>query len=155
MNIIIEGLDGSGKSTLAQFLSLNIGWPIVGSNGPPSSQQQFEERARTFLRASHTIFDRHTIISEHIYGQVRGKSYCFDGHRLRLYTQTYDVRIYCARTPITHIPKMHDTPAHLGMIAEKERAIRDLYERWALQHAQIIYHGNKLQVLRLVKGAII
>lgn len=157
MNIIIEGPDGSGKSTLAEFLSRSLHWPVLHSKGPLADQDEFEERARHYLSCHHTIFDRHTIISEDIYGKARGRTRVFDGHRLRLYSLTQDIRIYSALRPPGqgHVLKAHDTPEHIAMINSRHAFIHEMYEKWALNHAHIIYHGNQIQTLRLVKGAII
>lgn len=157
MNIIIEGPDGSGKSTLAEFLASNLHWPIVHSPGPPASQEEFEGRVRVALTCQRTIFDRHPIISETVYGQVRGRCYAMDCHRLRLYGLSQDVRIFSAFNPpaARHVTKTHDTLDHLELIHRKQQQIALAYAAWAFQHAHVIYNGDVLRTLRLIKGAII
>lgn len=152
MNIIIEGPDGSGKSTLARYLYEHLGWPILSSKGPPANETVFYERVRDFMLRDRHILDRHPVISEEIYGRMRGSCRTTSQDRINLAAQE-NLIVYSALT-LDHEIKGHDTTDHLKMIRVKRESIYCLYERWALNCAHIIYRGDKALTLRLIKGAL-
>src|ERR1700759_2893092 len=71
MAIIIEGHDNSGKSTLAQKLASYIGLRIQESEGPPKSAEEINARVDGYELLRDTLFVRHPVISNSIYGQFR------------------------------------------------------------------------------------
>lgn len=156
MNVILEGPDGSGKSTLARFLSESIGWKIVASKGPTRTYEELNARAHEFLRQTQTIFDRHCIISERIYGTMRG-NVMTDGLVEMAFHMQENLIVYCRGDTILHqIDKDHDTPEHLDMIKKRHADICRLYDDWALRSAHFVYRkGDDMHLLlRAIKGAL-
>lgn len=73
--IVLEGIDSSGKSTLARLLATRYrGWQVVTSEGPAKSADEINDRITRYLEyPPQTIFDRHPLISEAIYGPIFGR----------------------------------------------------------------------------------
>src|SRR5678816_3700544 len=67
-------MDNSGKSTLVAFLASALKCPIQASEGPPKYEGEMETRLARYAELPHdTIFDRHPIVSQSLYGSMRGK----------------------------------------------------------------------------------
>lgn len=156
MNIILEGPDNSGKSTLAEVIARVLNWSIVASEGPTRTPQEFNDRATRFLSLDRTIFDRHCIVSEYIYGTMRGHIMT-DPALERMFYAASHVIIYCrplgAPSLEGHVAKPHDLPDHLALIAAKQSQIHQLYDQWALDHANIFYRKGET-AMRLVRFLI-
>lgn len=76
--LIVEGPDGAGKTTLIQRLSDELGWPVSEkvvdsqTNAMVDLEAWVDENLRRGFQR--TIFDRHRLISEPIYGPIlRGR----------------------------------------------------------------------------------
>jgi predicted HAD superfamily Cof-like phosphohydrolase len=142
MNIVLEGPDASGKSTLASHIQLLINWPIKSTEGPEKFPGEVDERIRRYLTMDNMIFDRHPVISQPIYNRFNGTS-SVDPILTRQFYNTDPLIIYCARDsksfPDHHVIKSHDTNEHIKSIKKHDGEIIQLYEDWAMQHAQFIY----------------
>jgi hypothetical protein len=72
--LVVEGPDGAGKSTLARRLSMELGWPIapkvVDSRTMPLTDMREWVEQNLEAGLQKTIFDRHRLISEPIYGPL-------------------------------------------------------------------------------------
>lgn len=157
MNIILEGPDNSGKSTLAAHIAHVLNWPTVHSTGPASSPAAFDERARAFLGRDQVIFDRHCIVSERIYGAVRGQV-MIDPDLEDLFRLSSKIVVYCRSTDELegHVIKPHDTQEHLSLIARQRRQILHLYDQWALSTAHIIHRKGEAtgRITRFILGEL-
>lgn len=159
MNIILEGSDNSGKSTLAECIARILNWGIVASEGPTRTPQEFNDRATRFLSLDRTIFDRHCIVSEYVYGTMRG-GIMTDPALERMFYAASHVIIYCrslgAPSLEGHIAKSHDRPDHLALIAAKQAQIHQLYDQWALEHAHIVYRKGEtpMRIVRFLSGEL-
>lgn len=139
--IIIEGLDATGKSTLAKQIQDQIGWPIQPSQGPEKYPGEIIKRSEQYLQLpDHTIFDRHPLISQFIYGHLSNKTL----------PPMYLLQQLKARRPFIieahhsnmgeHQLKDHDTPEHLKLIEQREK-LSHLYDQFFLAHfpERVIY----------------
>lgn len=158
MNVIVEGPDGAGKSTLAAFVAQSLGWKIVASVGPTQNVHEFNERARSALCSRHIVFDRHPIVSERIYGNLRGKLMTDPDLERAFYTQDNVLIYYRGRSDdlSNHRAKEHDSLEHLAMIIGRHATICDEYDGWALERAHLIYRrgDNKQNVVKLIQARI-
>ena len=159
MNIIVEGPDGAGKSTLVAFIANWLHWNIVASIGPAQNAREFNDRARLSLAHQCTVFDRHPIISERIYGAMRGNVMTDPVIEQAFYIKN-NIIIYYRGNPYnfaaSHRIKPHDTAEHLLMLDRKHSLICDEYDKWALERAHIIYRRgeSKPLLLELIKGRL-
>lgn len=73
--IVVEGPDGSGKTTLVQHLSTVLRLPVAPRAVSKETEAMTDLKVWTEqnVRAGfqHTIFDRHRLISEFIYGPLK------------------------------------------------------------------------------------
>lgn len=139
MNIVIEGPDATGKSTLARFLSRGLSRPIISSEGREKFPGEINERIRRWGLFDGVIFDRHPCVSQIIYSTFNGTS-SPDPDLVFDFYETRPAIIYCVSTAeLRHITKGHDTPDHLEMVETNSKAIKELYDQWALDYAQFIY----------------
>lgn len=72
--LIVEGPDGSGKSTLCRELSLALDWPVADRVVDKDTNALQDLTAWTEANVNKgfqgTIFDRHRLVSEPIYGPI-------------------------------------------------------------------------------------
>jgi len=142
--IIVEGVDNSGKSTLVNYLASVLDCPVQGSEGPPQYEGEMNDRlARYSHLPANTIFDRHPIISQTIYGTMRSHHDAFQPEWLEwLYGEIKPTIIYCdplERGLEGHRRNTVDTDEHLKQIETGYSLLLSHYRRWALQHAHIFY----------------
>lgn len=149
--IVIEGLDNSGKSTLGTALGGYLGRPVQESEGPPLSSYEINERVMRYRALRNTIFVRHPVTSNAIYGQVRPEG---DPIYADLREQFYAKRpliIYCdagTRGLGAHVVKAHDTEKHLADIENNYNKLLYLYRQWAAEHAHFVYRiGDDMGLL--------
>lgn len=141
MNVILEGPDGGGKSTLAAYLGGALDLRVQQGSGPPKNHQEIEDRLASYLAMDNLIFDRHPAVSQCIYGTLRGETMTasFDRMVEQLYGQK-PLFVYCRATDASrHVVKAGEDPAHIDVINRRYTTLVELYDRWALQHAQLIY----------------
>lgn len=158
MNIIIEGPDGGGKSTLAAFIAKALEWKIIASIGPTKSVEEFRQRTAGILRHDKIVFDRHPLVSECIYGSIRGSVMIDPDAEDYFYECGVNVIVYYRHShPLTnHRLKAHDKPDHIAMVQENHERICALYDAWALEHAHLIFRRDecKSDFLKLLQGRI-
>ena len=149
MNIIIEGPDGSGKSTLVKHLGTLLPLTIQLGDGPEKYPGEIVERAWRYLRMDNTLFDRHPIISQPIYGQFREGSTAIPQELIDHLYRTKPLIIYVHGVAGPHEVKDYDTEEHVAMLGKFEDNIRNAYQEWAPGHASITYsvQGGDLDAL--------
>jgi hypothetical protein len=159
MNVILEGPDASGKSTLAAHLHSQLSpsiWSLHRSGGPPTTHDEWTTRAYEALDKQDTIFDRHPVISESVYGAARGTSPLSAAVTKALYNQS-NVYVYCCVPGLQHEEKPHDSPHHLQLIKSRRLLIEELYTYWAKHHAHLIYRTptDIALITQAIKGIIL
>lgn len=146
MNIVVEGPDNSGKSTLVKYLSRVLRLPVVEGKGPPKSVEEINERVVNYSEYKNVIFDRHPAISNPIYDIARQVEPQIHPDNLKeFFFKTDKIIIFCRgdRTLDTHVVKADENPAHVQMVNDNHRLLCDLYDAWALSHADILYDKNR------------
>lgn len=138
--IIIEGLDATGKSTLAARISELLGWPIQSSEGPEKYPGEIVRRSEQYLNLpNHTIFDRHPLISQFVYGSLANKTlppmYLLQELKRR---NPYIIEAHPGNHG-DHIVKAHDNPEHLDMITKKRNTLHRLYQEFFRLHFPLRY----------------
>lgn len=148
--IVLEGADGSGKSTLAKELSKLTGWPVVGSKGPPRSPDEFVARIEALLaQRARTIFDRHPIISEFIYGGLLRPQIKIPRRLMAKFKSSRPFIIYC-KSPTGELTPQNnpeiDTFQHVSMLQAYHPQILDRYELYFhVKPPQAYYRWNNRQ----------
>lgn len=146
--LILEGLDATGKSYLAKKLSDHTGWPVHPSEGPEKYPGEAIIRMKLYLALPYkTIFDRHPIISQSIYGPLS------NGNSAPPYLLQELKRIrpfIIEASPENkgkHIIKEHDTPQHLKMIKEKREVLKKAYREFLDEHfpTRTVYTFNNTE----------
>ena len=109
MNIILEGFDGTGKSTLAKAIEKDVGLTVYHSDGRPLDRQDYDhrlhERRKFVEHHPNVLFDRHTVISEHIYRNTGGAT--FDDILCEIMACRIEVIVHCTGSVLTVCPE-HD-----------------------------------------------
>lgn len=158
MNIIVEGPDGAGKSTLVALIANSLDWEIAVSPGPTQNERDFNERARNALACQCMVFDRHPIVSERIYGRIRGNVMTDPMHEQAFYVQNNVLIYYRGHEDdlLNHKTKEHDSEQHLKLVFARHATICKEYDRWALERAHLIYRRgeSKPHLLELIKGRL-
>lgn len=156
MNIVVEGPDNSGKSTLVDKLSHVLNMRVLHSDGPVKQQEEMHSRCLAYLNATDTIFDRHCIVSERIYGMMRGHVMLDPVLEGMFYDDQQHLIIYCRNTRglSSHVMKQHDTQQHLTLVSSRHKQICDLYDKWALRHAHLMYRiGDDTKLItKIIEG---
>lgn len=151
MAIIIEGMDNSGKSTLAQVMAEYMGLIVQESEGPPTDEDEINDRADRYERMTDRLFVRHPVISNAIYGQVREEGDIISEGRRMLFYENKHTIIYCdagTRGLGAHVQKAHDTEKHLEDITNNYNKLLYLYRQWAAEHAHFVYRiGDDMDAL--------
>ena len=141
--IIVEGVDASGKSTLVKFLAQALRLPVQGSEGPPHYEGEMEKRIQRYSTLPPTIFDRHPIISQSIYGSMRSHRDTFDSKwHDWLYNEKKPFIIYCdpgERGLTGHVRNTVDTDEHLEQVRISYDTLRLHYRNWAINRAHFFY----------------
>ena len=148
MHIILEGADSSGKSTLAKRLARDFRLLIKISEGPPASQEEYEQRVVRYLGLPpFTICDRHPIISETIYSSVIPERVgCIaPPHHVNLFFDQCPLIIYCRRMNNTLAPQdgPSDTPEHVEQVARHHDDIREEYDDYFEATPHVRYTSTK------------
>lgn len=142
MAIIIEGMDNSGKSTLGIKMANYLELKVQESEGPPLSVEEINERVDRYHLMKDTLFVRHPVISNPIYGQVRPEGDPITEGRRLLFYDAQHILIYCdagQRGLGAHVKKAHDTERHLQDITNHYNKLLYLYREWAAEHAHFVY----------------
>jgi hypothetical protein len=127
--IIIEGIDATGKSSLAQKISDHTGWPIKESEGPEKFPGEIITRMKLYLGLPHTtIFDRHPVISQCIYGPLK-KQISSPPFLLQELKRVKPLIIQASSiNKGAHKVKEYDTPSHINLIESKKEEIIKAYD---------------------------
>lgn len=132
--IIIEGLDATGKSTLAHRIHVLTGAPIQPSQGPEKYPGEIIKRIEHyFTLPDNTIYDRHPLISQFIYGQLSNKTLPPPYLLQELKRRNPYVIEALPQNLGTHQLKEHDTPEHLAIVAQRDK-LQHLYEGFLSFH---------------------
>ncbi len=141
--IILEGIDGSGKTSLAKRLCRDLGLPIHerashSITGPvPDPFGWAEKDIKSWYDQPLSIYDRHPMISEFIYGPiVRGTidpRFHQDDVLYNLFCDGSLV-IFCDVTFDTVIDNLEDDEQMFGVI-DHAAALHLVYRTYALQFA--------------------
>jgi hypothetical protein len=155
--IVIEGPDNSGKSTLARHIVRDVVIPIQESEGPPKWSGEIVERIHRYRSFPPVIFVRHPCVSNPIYDMTRTAmeqdpipiSVIAD-----FYTQE-NLFIYCdpgERTLEGHeIKSAVDTHLHLNRITNNRKSINEMYRKWAIAYAHVIYRiGDDMDFVKKI-----
>ncbi len=157
MNIILEGPDNCGKSTLAQAISLATGWPIKEKEGRPKTWLAMLEKFRKYEAIDNHIIDRHPIVSQSVYGILRGDPE-IPTDVLDHFFSRNDLIIYCRclRSLEDHEASPTDTAAHLEMIDKQANEILQIYDNWGAMCADIVYtqYAKLPRVVAMVKAVL-
>lgn len=149
--IVVEGMDNSGKSTLGLAIAQHLDWPLQESEGPPKSDEEINERVDRYLDLPPTVFVRHPVTSNAIYGQVREEGDPITPGRQILFYQRRPMIIYCDagnRGLDAHIRKAHDTDKHMDDITRNYQRLLELYRLWAAEHSHFVYRiGDDMDLL--------
>ena len=155
MNLIIEGPDNSGKSTLAGYLSRVLKMPVIEGKGPPKSVDEINQRVISYSQYKGVIFDRHPAISNQIYDLARGCKPQIRPDILQEYffKDENKIMIFCRgdRSLDTHVVKEGESPEHIEMVHKNHRMLCDLYDAWALHHADILYDKHRSSMQSIAK----
>lgn len=162
MNIVIEGIDGSGKTMLARLISRQLSVDYVDRNslgsGPPKSYQDIVDRLQRYLQIDGGVFDRHTAISQPIYGILRNDDPLPKDLIDEFYNQK-PVIIYarCVDKGLAnHRPETGEDPEHLASLKQEYNRLLSMYDSWAQNFAHIWYrkYEDAKLITRMVQGAI-
>ncbi len=141
--IVIEGMDNSGKSTLARALADYMTMGVQESEGPPKSDDEINARVDGYAdMGDHTIFVRHPVISNAIYGKFRPEGDPITPGRAMIFYEAKPILIYCDagnRGYGGHVLKDHDTERHQELLKSKQQELLNEYRLWAAQHAHFVY----------------
>jgi predicted HAD superfamily Cof-like phosphohydrolase len=157
--IILEGPDNGGKSTLAAELARITGLPVQGSEGPPHYMGEMNERIRRYLDMPATIFDRFPAISNPIYDRaLQREADVIDPALISEVYARQPVLVYCDpgdRGLTGHVVKTRETVEHIEGVQRNQRYLCDLYQAWAMRHANMIYRigDDKGQAVRRIISA--
>ena len=162
MKIILEGIDNTGKSYLAEKMGAYFKVPIQPSEGPPHYPGEMNKRLRRYADyAGSMIFDRHPIISQPIYGQLRAThldTFSNEWYEWWAEHRQQFVIVYCDPPSASRQMDEHtmhegvDTPEHVAAVKENYPQLLEAYRAWALREANIVYRiGDSI---RRVIGAV-
>lgn len=70
--IIIEGPDLAGKSTIGKRITNLTDREVHHYGGPPTNAKSINNRISHSIKHPEKIFDRHSAVSERVYGPLRG-----------------------------------------------------------------------------------
>lgn len=159
MNVVVEGPDNSGKTTLVRYIAPRLGLAVRKGEGPPHSAEEWAARFEHEPKG-YALFDRHTAVSEPIYGTIlRGVSYASEYPELltQFYAQPR-LFIYCRNDTWdlgNHVADHErDSDEHLQALALNHPAICQAYDAWALKYANIVYRiGDDMAILTAIVRA--
>lgn len=140
--IVIEGMDNSGKSTLARAFGEYMTMRVQESEGPPKSDDEINTRVDEYADMKDTIFVRHPVVSNAIYGKFRLEGDPITPGRAMIFYESNPLLIYCdaaMRGLDGHIEKDHDSVDHMKMVNDKYNNLLQEYRLWAAQRAHFIY----------------
>lgn len=161
MNVIVEGIDNTGKTTLAKAISRDLSIEFMDrtklGRGVPTSFEQVVDRAERYLQEDGVVFDRHTCITQPIYGMLRDDPDLPKALLDAFYNED-NIIIYARCTGnvlVGHEPSPGDTEEHLRDIGDNYGALLAAYDKWAIEHAHIIYtnYNQTKLITRMVGGA--
>ncbi len=148
--LVFEGLDGSGKSYIAEHIQKLTGWHLQPSEGPEKYPGEIVKRIMRYNTLPRkTIFDRHPLISQYIYGALKPGSIPPPVYLLQEFKRLQPFVIE-ARNNFPHILKDHDTMDHLKIVAQRPTLAR-LYSEFFDMHFPLrhVYTGNFDETVQL------
>ena len=163
MNVVIEGVDGSGKTKLARIISQQVSLEYVDrarlGHGPPKSWEDVVNRLEQYLLEDTVVFDRHTAVSQPIYGSVLRNDEPLPSALITKFYRQKPVIIY-ARCISEGLEKHNinpdtESPDHLTALRDNYAQLLTRYDEWALKHAVIWYtdYYQASLIAQMVQGA--
>ena len=140
-NIILEGFDGGGKTTLAHIIAERYRLFYQPSEGKAKYPGECDARCARYFEMNHTVFDRHSVISNDIYIPVSGAQPLSTATMMKWhFLRPHYLIIYCAGGSFEEqVPGEFDTPEYQALLKENENIIKRRYEQWAPREADVIY----------------
>ena len=148
--LIIEGPDGSGKTTLAHQLSELLNWPInprvVATDTTPMVNLKAWTEDNIGRGLHRTIYDRHRLISEPIYGSLRRATEPASGfdqlswysHLLKEFWKLHPIVICCLPPlEIARERAMRDESNHI--FATQYDMVYRMYYYWLGQNFERVF----------------
>ena len=143
MAVVIEGIDNSGKSTLARLIVKKLNYTLVESEGPPKYSGEINHRVARYSSIPSPVFVRHPLVSQPIYGRLRGEKDDIDPDLLVEFYNQGHLFIYCDpldRGLSGHVEKsLVDTARHMRHLNTGYPELLSAYREWAIQRAHILY----------------
>jgi thymidylate kinase len=163
MNVVIEGIDASGKTRLARAVAQQASLEYVDrsrlGHGPPKSPQDVISRLERYLQEDFVVFDRHTAVSQPIYGALR-EDPPLPAALIDAFYKSNPVIIYarCIQNRLKeHVVNAEtDSPKHLTMLYANYDRLLAAYDQWAMKHALIWYtdYRQLKHIGRAVQGIL-
>lgn len=139
--IIVEGPDGAGKSTLIQTLSRDLDLPVnqnrscTSTGGPVKNLNQWiVDDLRSWDTKTTSLYDRHPMVSDHIYGPVLRKEVQIHlpfGYYRRF---VEDAIVVLCLPPLGNVTTNLESEDQLAGVWENIATIYSLYEAYARQN---------------------
>lgn len=139
--LIIEGADATGKSTLARIIARELSLNLIEGEGPPKDDEDLSERIERYKRIPNAVFVRHPVISQPIYGKLRG-DFAIPPHVIKEFYDGNHFFIYCDPVNLNianHEIKPYEDPEHVKLVENRYEFLVNSYRHWALNKAHVIY----------------
>ena len=124
--IIIEGMDNTGKSTLCNHLGKKFDLKVDIRSRPKNIDEGFRMISRSVFNETPTIYDRHVLISEIVYGPLLRNKSVFGNSNwdlLFLLLKTHPLIIYC-RPPKRKVFRFGVREQMDGVVSQATNLIR-------------------------------
>jgi hypothetical protein len=145
--LIVEGPDGAGKTTMVNRLEKHLEWPVSPrvvskeTEGTADLKDWVERNVKKGFQQ--TIFDRHRLLSEPIYGPVlRGTSQYREFYdvswftkQMGMFIQAQPIIIYCLPSIETVMLNLVGDDDNLAVVGSIDRIYRGYVSQYAMLSA--------------------